>query len=132
VDPQEAALRAEPKDVEALMVGAKGSWMLAFDNLSRIPTWLSDALCRLSTGGGLGKRELYSDSEEHVLEAQRPVILTGIGFGILRDDLADRVAMVNLVRLEDGERRPEREIWEAFARAHPQALGALLDAVAWP
>jgi hypothetical protein len=34
------------------------------------------------------------------------------------------------VRLEDGERRPEREIWEAFARAHPQALGALLDAVA--
>jgi energy-coupling factor transporter ATP-binding protein EcfA2 len=129
VDPQEAALRAEPKDVEALMVGAKGSWVLAFDNLSKIPTWLSDALCRLSTGGGLGKRELYSDSEEHVLEAQRPVILTGIGFGILRDDLADRVAMVNLVRLEDGERRPEREIWEAFARAHPQGLGALLDAV---
>ncbi|RTH40560.1 DNA primase, partial [Thermus scotoductus] len=129
VDPQEAALRAEPKDVEALMVGAKGSWVLALDNLSKIPTWLSDALCRLSTGGGLGKRELYSDSEEHVLEAQRPVILTGIGFGILRDDLADRVAMVNLVRLEDGERRPEREIWEAFARAHPQALGALLDAV---
>jgi energy-coupling factor transporter ATP-binding protein EcfA2 len=129
VDPQEAALRAEPKDVEALMVGAKGSWVLALDNLSRIPTWLSDALCRLSTGGGLGKRELYSDSEEHVLEAQRPVILTGIGFGILRDDLADRVAMVNLTRLEDGERRPEREIWEAFARAHPQVLGALLDAV---
>ncbi len=130
VDPQEAPLRAEPRDVEALMVAAKGSWVLAFDNLSKVPTWLSDALCRLSTGGGLGKRELYTDSEEHVLEAQRPVILTGIGFGLLRDDLADRVAMVNLGRLEDGERRPERELWEAFERAHPQALGALLDATA--
>lgn len=130
VDPQEAPLRAEPKDVEALMVAAKASWVLAYDNLSKVPSWLSDALCRLSTGGGLGKRELYTDSEEHVLEAQRPVILTGIGFGVLRDDLADRVAMVNLERLEDGARRPERELWAAFERAHPKALGALLDAVA--
>ncbi len=129
VDPQEAPLRAEPKDVEALMVAAKSSWVLAYDNLSKVPTWLSDALCRLSTGGGLGKRELYTDAEEYVLEAQRPVILTGIGFGLLRDDLADRVMMVNLERLEDGARRPERELWAAFERAHPQALGALLDAV---
>ncbi len=129
VDPQEAPLRAEPKDVEALMVAARGSWVLAYDNLSKVPTWLSDALCRLSTGGGLGKRELYTDAEEYVLEAQRPVILTGIGFGLLRDDLADRVMMVNLERLEDGARRPERELWAAFERAHPQALGALLDAV---
>lgn len=130
VDPQEAPLRAEPKDVEALMVAAKASWVLAYDNLSKVPTWLSDALCRLSTGGGLGKRELYTDSEEHVLEAQRPVILTGIGFGLLRDDLADRVMMVNLERLEDGARRPERELWAAFEQAHPKVLGALLDAVA--
>ncbi len=111
------------------MVAAKSSWVLAYDNLSKVPTWLSDALCRLSTGGGLGKRELYTDAEEYVLEAQRPVILTGIGFGLLRDDLADRVMMVNLERLEDGARRPERELWAAFERAHPQALGALLDAV---
>lgn len=130
VDPQEASLRAEPKDVEALMVAAKASWVLAYDNLSKVPSWLSDALCRLSTGGGLGKRELYTDSEEHVLEAQRPVILTGIGFGLLRDDLADRVMMVNLERLEDGARRPERELWAAFEQAHPKVLGALLDAVA--
>lgn len=130
VDPQMAALKAEPKDVDALMVGANAGRILAYDNLSKIAAWLSDALCRLSTGGGLGKRELYTDTDECVMEAQRPIILTGIGFGLLRDDLGDRVAMVNLTRLEDGERSPEREVWENFTRAHPQALGAILNAAA--
>jgi energy-coupling factor transporter ATP-binding protein EcfA2 len=129
LDPQEGGLRAEPKDEEALMVGARGAWILAFDNLSAVSLRLSDALCRLSTGGGLGKRELYTDGEEFVMEAKRPVVLTGIAFGALRDDLADRAALVALSRLSDEERRPEREIWESFARAHPQALGALLNAV---
>jgi energy-coupling factor transporter ATP-binding protein EcfA2 len=128
LDPQEGGLRAEPKDEEALMVGARGAWILAFDNLSAVSLRLSDALCRLSTGGGLGKRELYTDGEEFVIEAKRPVVLTGIAFGALRDDLADRAALVALSRLSDEERRPERELWEVFARLHPRALGALLTA----
>ena len=128
LDPQEGGLRAEPRDVEALMVGARGSWVLALDNLSSVPTWLSDALCRLSTGGGLGKRELYTDGEEFVLEAKRPVVLTGIALGALRDDLADRTALIGLTRLGDEERRPERELWAAFTRLHSRVLGALLTA----
>jgi hypothetical protein len=56
------------------------------------------------------------------------VVLTGIAFGALRDDLADRAALVALSRLSDEERRPERELWEAFARLHPRVLGALLTA----
>jgi len=129
IDPQEAPLRAEPRNVEDLMVAARGSWVLAYDNLSKVPEWLSDALCRLSTGGGLGKRELYTDSEEYVLEAQRPVVLTGIAFGAIRDDLADRSMLVHLTRLEDGERRDEDELWTTFDEIHPKALGVLLDAV---
>ena len=52
VDPNSAPLRAEPRDGRDLMIGANNSWCLAYDNLSHIPPWLSDALCRLSTGGG--------------------------------------------------------------------------------
>ncbi|WP_413216987.1 DNA primase [Thermus oshimai] len=129
VDPQEAPLRAEPRNIEDLMVAAKGSWVVTYDNLSKVQEWLSDALCRLSTGGGLSKRELYTNDEEFVLEAQRPVILTGISFGAIRDDLADRSMLVHLTRVEEGERRPERELWGAFEQVHSEALGALLDAV---
>src|SRR5262249_55077610 len=34
------------------------------DNLSGLPAWLSDALCRLASGGSFAVRQLYSDDEE--------------------------------------------------------------------
>ena len=33
----------------AVMIAANNSYLLAFDNLSGLPHWLSDALCRLAT-----------------------------------------------------------------------------------
>ncbi|HUY31388.1 MAG TPA: hypothetical protein VMV69_01300 [Pirellulales bacterium] len=53
-------------------------WVIALDNLSTIPVWLSDALCRMSTGGGYGTRALYANDRETVFNAQRPVLVTGI------------------------------------------------------
>jgi hypothetical protein len=41
------------------MIAATNSHVLAFDNLSRIPDWLSDALSRLATGG-YSTRELFT------------------------------------------------------------------------
>ena len=83
------------------MIAAQNNHILLYDNLSQIPPRISDAFCRLSTGGGLSKRKLYTDDSEVVLEAQRPVILTGIGFGAIRDDLADRAIRVELTRIAD-------------------------------
>ena len=78
VDPNSAPLRAEPRDGRDLMIGANNSWCLAYDNLSHVPPWLSDALCRLSTGGGFATRELYTDQDEVIFDSQRPVLLTSI------------------------------------------------------
>jgi hypothetical protein len=50
---------------------AECEWLIAYDNLSSIPHWLSDPLCRLATGGGLSTRELYTD--EVIFDAMRPV-----------------------------------------------------------
>ena len=74
VDPDQAPLRAEPRGVRDLMVAAANAWMLAFDNLSHLPPWLSDALCRLATGGGFGTRALFTNQEEALFDAQRPVV----------------------------------------------------------
>ena len=40
------------------MLAAKQRRILFFDNLSDIVKWLSDALCRLSTGGAIERRTL--------------------------------------------------------------------------
>ncbi len=129
VDPSRADLRAEPRDVRDLMIGAANSHALAFDNVSSLPTWLSDALCRLATGGAFTTRELYSDQEETILEAQRPVILTGIEVPPTRADLLDRTLIIDLPPIPDDARRSEEELLLEFEAARPQLLGAFLDAV---
>src|SRR5262249_38959765 len=70
VDPNAAPLRAEPKDGRDLMIAANNSWLLAYDNLSHVSPWLSDAMCRLSTGGGFATRELYTDQDEIIFDSQ--------------------------------------------------------------
>ena len=74
-----------------LIVTSAALCIVTLDNLSRIQDWLSDGLCRLATGGGLSKRRLYTDADEHVLEAQRPVFITSIEEVATRGDLLDRL-----------------------------------------
>jgi putative DNA primase/helicase len=129
VDPSAAPIRAVPKDDRDLIVSASNSWMLAFDNLSAVPNWLSDALCRLASGGGFATRMLHTDRDEMIFEAQRPILINGIPALTDRADLADRALTVHLRSIPDAERRPEDELWADFTAHQPRILGALLDAV---
>jgi hypothetical protein len=112
-----------------LMIAANNGWLIALDNLSRIPSWLSDALCRMSTGGGFSTRELYTDGDEVIFQAQRPVILTGIEEIATRGDLLDRAIPLYLPRIDESARMTEAQFNEAFDRARPRLLGVMLDAV---
>jgi len=58
VDPNLSDLRSPPRDERDLRIQATNGWILNYDNLTGLPDWLSNALCRLSTGGGMGTREL--------------------------------------------------------------------------
>src|SRR5262245_42356054 len=56
VDPSAAEVRCGPREARDLMIQGRHGWVLAFDNRSGLPGWLSDALCRLAPGGGFGNR----------------------------------------------------------------------------
>ena len=129
VDPSAAPIRAVPKDDRDLVVSAGNSWVLAFDNISAVPAWLSDALCRLATGSGFATRMLHTDNAEAIFEAARPIILNGIPSLTDRPDLADRALTVHLKSIPEDERRPEDELLAEFEAARPRIIGALLDAV---
>jgi hypothetical protein len=128
IDPHAAELRQAIREPRDLAVAAENAHVVAVDNLSSLPTWTSDAICCLATGGGFATRELYADRTETIFAAVRPVILTGIAEVATRGDLLDRAVTVSLPRLR--EPRPEAELWERFETARPRLLGALLDAVA--
>ena len=129
IDPHRSDLRRPPRNTEDLMVSAVNNHVVALENVSSIPDWLSDDLAALATGSGLSKRALFKDAEECILQAQRPILINGIGQVVTRPDLLDRSLMLQLQVIQDTERREESEFWPAFDRAHPAILGALLDAV---
>ena len=129
LDPNVAPLRALPRDDRDLFISAANGHLLAFDNLSGLPPWLSDTLCRLATGGGFATRQLYTDMDEVLFDAARPVILNGIEDMVSRPDLADRAIFLTLPAISDTRRRDERDLFAAFKAQGPSILGALLDAV---
>ncbi|MGI8825181.1 MAG: hypothetical protein ACR2JC_05985 [Chloroflexota bacterium] len=129
VDPNSAPVRSAPRSDRDLVIAASNAHVLLLDNLSSIAPWLSDGLCRLSTGGGFSTRELFSDTEETIIDVQRPVLLTGIEELATRADLMSRTVIVRLPPIDDGARRPEQHFLEDFEEARPRLLGALLDAL---
>lgn len=130
VDPNAAPLRSGPRDERDLFIAANNSWVITLDNLSHLPGWLSDALCRLATGGGLATRQLYTDLNETIINVQRPIVLNGIAELATRGDLLDRSIVVLLPNLDAEKRRDEAEFWSEFESAKPKILGALLGALA--
>jgi len=130
LDPGPVPVRKPPRDGEAWVTAAAGSWLVAIDNLSEIPPWLSDSLCRAVTGDGDVRRKLYTDAELSVFSYRRCVNLNGIDTGTMQPDLAERMLPVDLALISEHARRTEEDLWPAWHDAHPLILGALLDLAA--
>lgn len=130
VDPSTAPLRTTPRNEHDLYIAATSAWVIALDNISNLPPWLSDAFCRLATGGGFSTRTLYENREQELFDATRPVAINGITDVATRPDLIDRALSVSLPPIPENERKPEAELWADFEKARPSILGALFDAVA--
>ncbi|GHH76295.1 ATP-binding protein [Promicromonospora soli] len=129
VDPSPVPLRKPPRDATGWVTAAAGSWVVGLDNISDIPGWLSDSLCRAVTGDGDVRRELYSDDGLAVFSFRRAIVMNGIDVGAMAPDLADRSIVVNLDRITETQRRPESQLVAAWEGAWPRVFGALLSQV---
>jgi len=114
IDPTALPPRGLPGKDRELLAAGRAAHVLAFDNLSALPPWWADALCRRVGGAG----------------AARPVIVNGIADLATRPELAERALVITLAGIGEADRRPEAELWAAFEAERPRLLGALLTAVA--
>lgn len=101
-----------------------------FDNLTSIPSWAADMLCRAVTGGAFSKRELYSDDSDILLTFKRAMIITGINIPTHAPDLLDRLLLIELERIQPEKREDEATFWKRFEADRPKLFGALLDGIA--
>jgi hypothetical protein len=60
-------------------------------------------------GTAQSKRALYTDDEEHIIEAIRPVIVNGIDDMTARPDFASRALAVDLPQIREDQRQEESE-----------------------
>jgi len=83
----------------------------------------------LATGGGFGGRELYSDHDQAIFDAIRPLVFNAIpDLGGARPDFLDRAVIIEFLDMRPEMRRDEAQFWREFEQARPRILGALLDA----
>ncbi|QBQ53830.1 hypothetical protein [Nitrosococcus wardiae] len=125
IDPNDVNLRAAPSKVEDIFVGAGNNWLVSLNNLSRLTAAQQDAFCTLSTGGGYAGRALFTNKDESLIEAKRPVVFNGISALATAPDLVDRTLRIELPRIK--QRRKSSAIEAEFEANKAAIFGGLLD-----
>jgi len=125
IDPNKTNLRGAPRQVEDIQIAGVNSWLVSFNNLSRITPDQQDAMCCLATGGGMARRTLYTDADEHAIDIKRPVAMNGIAPLATAADLVDRVIRLRVPRINGY--REESEIQAEFEAEKPSIFAGLLD-----
>ncbi|MGO0063496.1 hypothetical protein ACTID9_26430 [Brevibacillus fluminis] len=129
IDPAVRDLLTMPNSKNDLALSLANNYMPCFDNLDTLSAEKSDLLCIASTGGGFSKRTLYSDDDETILDFRRCVGLNGINVVATRADLLDRSIVIELERIDESERKEEKEVWKAFNADKPFIVGGALQAL---
>jgi hypothetical protein len=129
IDPSEVALLTPPDSIRELVQFASHHYTIFLDNLSEIAPNFSDAMCRLITGDGFTKRQLFSDDEDVLYAYKRVVGICGINQVATKPDLLDRSIIVPLERIPDSMREEEKQLETEFEQVKPYLLGSLFDAV---
>jgi hypothetical protein len=129
IDPSLMEVTGLPRDAGQLAQQLSHHWCLFFDNVSDLPEWLSDALCKAVTGDGFSKRELYSDDDDIIYTFQRCIGMNGINLVVSKPDLLERTIPLELERISESKRLQESELWKRFEAERPIILAGIFTAL---
>ena len=126
-DPSSIEVLSMPRDERERVQQLDHHWLAFYDNITSMPSWVSDSLCRAATGGGFTKRELYSDDEDVIYNFKRCVGLNGINIAAQRGDLLDRSLLAGLQNIPNKKRKTESKLLGDFENEKASILGGFLD-----
>jgi hypothetical protein len=127
IDPTMPALLSDPRNIREVMVATRQAWIQAYNNISVMPVWFSDALCILASGGAVIERASLATDECRFIQAQRPTIINGIDELLVRLDAGDRKISVEVGHGWGKPHGCEQEMARSLERDHPSILGGLLN-----
>jgi hypothetical protein len=127
VDPSSILTLAFPRDTNEFIQKLAHNYIAYFDNVSHIPDWISDILCRAVTGSGFSKRQLWTDDDDIVYNFIRCVGFNGINLAATKADLLDRGLIIQLSKISKKDRRLRSDILSEFYELRPKLLGYIFN-----
>jgi hypothetical protein len=127
IDPSGLSTLIMQRDYAQLIQAIAHHHFVPFDNLSDLPGWASDILAIACTGGGLSKRQLFTDEDDIVLSVRRCIGINAINLLIQRADLMDRAILLHLDRIEPSRRKDETQFWLEFEQNKAGILGGIFN-----
>jgi hypothetical protein len=129
-DPNGAPTQSLKFDERDLSISAVHQGMLAFDNVNTaLPDYISDIICRLTTGQGFRTRELYTNTGEVILKLKRPIIINGINRASYKPDFIDRECPMHLGVMPESKRMTDAEIRARAEVLIPKVRGFLISII---
>jgi hypothetical protein len=130
VDPTKASSGSDARSMRDWQSTAWQRHVVSLDNISVIPPWFSDVLCRASTGDAGGGRALYHEKKVSITTFQVAVVMTTTGIDVPRSDLEQRMLFVPVSAMQDEERRTSSKLTAHWRDFRAKALGVLLETLA--
>ena len=127
VDPSGALTFAFPRNIAEIVQQLSHNYVAYYDNVSSLPDWISDVLCRAVTGSGFSKRMLYTDDDDFIYQFKRCVGFNGINIAATKPDILERGLSLHLKRIPENKRRKLKQLWNLYRVIKPQLLGFIFD-----
>lgn len=129
IDPSTVGVQILPSNSKDLAIASQISHVLCYDNLRELKQPIADMLCIASTGGAVTSRQLYTDSDQQVLNLHAALVLNGIHSFIDQPDLAQRCLPIQLLPISENLRRSEEDINREFEADLPFIMCGLLNLI---
>ena len=127
IDPtKRGAVNWDGTSDKELSIALNNSYLINYDNVSKIDRRKSDLLCQSTTGGKKAYRKLYTDSDEIVYDLQARVTISSVRNCIVASDLAERIYLMNVPNIKHKKRIPENEYHRIYQERLPKIFGGLL------
>jgi len=122
-----AELLGVPDKPDGFTASASANHIMIIDNLDDLSKWMRDKLARLCTGAQDEYRKLYTNNERGKVHYRSWLAVTSRNPETLRrDDLADRLIVLPMIRIKDGEQAAERSFLSWVDQNRNKFWGAVL------
>jgi hypothetical protein len=130
IDPSELELLILNNKEENFIINLAHNYYNAYDNVRKLPEWLSSDICAATTGAGFSTRTLFTTADETHFKFKRCFSLSSIGASLIEDDALERCISLKHPKIERQSRKTEEKIFSEFDSKLPHLLGYVLDMVA--